>query len=117
MSLIFSTCSRDYNLLRLDPGSIVNSFHLNGNILFFKGYEGNFYASDLGNMGFGNPFPAFTPGYATVTVGVGKQVSLGETDLTLLNTSSSHTDIITADYTSSLLIHLMVLQVEELITT
>ena len=25
-------------------------------ILFFKGYEGNFYASDLGNMGFGNPF-------------------------------------------------------------
>ena len=82
------------------PGEIADSFHLIGNVLFFKDYWGNFYASDLGNRGFGDSFLAFTPGYGKVTLGVGKQVSLGETDLTLLNTSSSHVDKISSVFSN-----------------
>ena len=42
------------------------------------------YTQQNSNIGIGTSFPAFTPGFTSVSIGTGKQVTLGEVDLTLL---------------------------------
>ena len=66
------------------PSLIATSFNITENVLYFKDKEARFYATDLGNIGIGTSFQAFTPGFTSVSIGTGKQVTLGEVDLTLL---------------------------------
>ena len=79
-------------------GHQVQNIFIDQNIVYFRNSFGNISITDIGNSGYGTPFPLFTPGGTGLkTIGPSSKVTLGNSQLQTIDKSIS--EIQTSDVT------------------